>query len=266
MSKEFSIVVCGSPRVGKSTLVNSICGRNVAATSESLNPKTDQVTKYRLNQTNDQQTQYSITIHDTPGIESWDEQFVKKYFSDLMKQSEPLCMIYCASPGSFARLDHLKWLIDTSIKSNIFCALVSTNKYAGTPQQRKQILDDFHSLLQPFHHLTREQNGIKYYGDVALCTSVNSIPYVDQELNVGKDVEGINELIFGILTSLKEEKVAGWCYTIEGNQSFWSVMQENLIQFYEFSQPHVKKFFEDYGKDIGKALLALILASIKLKT
>jgi hypothetical protein len=57
-------------------------------------------------------------------------------------------MIYCASPGSFARLDQLEWIIDTCIRSNIYCALVCTNKFTGRSQQRIELLNDFNSLFR----------------------------------------------------------------------------------------------------------------------
>ncbi|CAF4777292.1 unnamed protein product, partial [Rotaria magnacalcarata] len=129
MTKQFNIAVCGSARVGKSTLVNAICGSEVARTSSSLCSVTDEMKKYVLNRAcpsannTASSTEYSITIWDTPGIESWTKEEVEKHFTKIMLESTPLCMIYCASPGSFARLDHLKWLIETCIKSNIFCAL-----------------------------------------------------------------------------------------------------------------------------------------------
>jgi hypothetical protein len=174
-------------------------------------------------------------------------------------------MIYCASPGSFARLDQLQWLVDTCIKSNIFCALVCTNKYCGGAERRKQVMQDFHSLLTRYHGMTRDEANIKYYGTVALCTAVNSIVYEDREFNVRKEVEGINELIFGILTSLKPDMVAGWCYTIADNQPFWEAMQVKVMNFFELAQPVVVKFFDEHGKDIATSLIPLILAVIKRK-
>ncbi len=78
-----------------------------------------------------------------------------------------------------------------------------------------------------------------------------------------KYVEGINQLIFGILTSLKNDKVAGWCYTIADNESFWSSMQEEIFKFYELSKPVVIKFFDDHGQQIATGLIALILAALK---
>jgi GTPase SAR1 family protein len=265
MAKEFSIAVCGSPRVGKSTIVNAICGRHVANTSDSLDAHTDKIQKYVLNR-NEDSARYSITIYDTPGIESWTEKNVRSYFSNIMKESKPLCMIYCASPGSFLRLDYLQWVVDTCIQSNIFCALVCTNKYSGGgADKRNSVLRDFHSLLTRYHNMTRDENNIKYYGDVALCTAVNSILYEDRELGVRKEVEGINELIFGILTSLKDENAVGWCYTIADNESFWENMKLQLMKFYELSQPVVSKFFDEHGKEIATGLIAIILAVIKRK-
>jgi ribosome biogenesis GTPase A len=49
MAQEFNVVVCGSARVGKSTLVNALLGKEVAKTSSSLCSKTDQIEKYVLN-------------------------------------------------------------------------------------------------------------------------------------------------------------------------------------------------------------------------
>jgi hypothetical protein len=266
MSKEFSIAVCGSARVGKSTLVNAICGREVARTSGSLCAQTDRIQKYVINKNEGASSvQYTISIYDTPGIESWTEDHVRSYFSNIMNKSKPLCMIYCASPGSFARLDQLQWLVDTCIKSNIFCALVCTNKYCGGAERRKQVMQDFHSLLTRYHGMTRDEANIKYYGTVALCTAVNSIVYEDREFNVRKEVEGINELIFGILTSLKPDMVAGWCYTIADNQPFWEAMQVKVMNFFELAQPVVVKFFDEHGKDISTSLIPLILAVIKRK-
>ncbi|CAF5140726.1 unnamed protein product, partial [Rotaria sp. Silwood1] len=71
MVKQANIVVCGSACVGKSTLVNSLCGKEVPKTSSSLCSATDEMKKYVLNQTYQSvneaasSTEYSITIWDT---------------------------------------------------------------------------------------------------------------------------------------------------------------------------------------------------------
>jgi len=272
MVKEFSIVVCGSARVGKSTLVNALCGKQVARTSNSLSSDTDKIEKYVIQRNNNMliadaasSIEYSITIYDTPGIESWTEDHVRSYFSKIMKESKPLCMIYCASPGSFAQLKQLQWIVDTCIQSNIFCALVCTNKYSGGSERRRQVLKDFDSLLTRYHGMTRDEDHIKYYGDVALCTAVNSIVYEDKDMGVRKEVEGINELIFGILISLKEDQIVEWCYTVIDNESFWTTMGSKIIEFLEMSKPVVMKFFDEHGKEIAKSLIPLILAIIKRK-
>ena len=235
MSKQFSIVVCGSPRVGKSSLIKALCESQSIPTSDSLNPHTNQIERYVLKRTSlieNDSTEYAINIYDTPGLESWNDDDVRPYFTKLMTESQPICMIYCASPGSFARLDHLRWLIDTCIQSNIFCALVRTNKYSGNPQQRRQILDEFHYPLSEYHDRIRVENNIKFYSNVALCASVNSVLFEDADNSIVKHVEGIHELIFGILKSLNNEKATGWIYAISENESFWSTMLEQISAYF----------------------------------
>jgi GTPase SAR1 family protein len=269
MSKQFNIVVCGSAHVGKSTLVNALCGKEVASTSSSsLCSETDQIEKYFLNRisipTDEERNsiEYSIAIYDTPGIESWTKEHLQKYFSKIMMESNPLCMIYCASPGSFARLDQLQWIIDTAIQSNIFCALVCTNKYSGGSQRRNHVLNDFHSLLSRYHTMTKDDNQIKYYGDVALCTSVNSIRYEDEDFEVKKEVEGINELLFGITSLLKDDKLAAWCYTIAENDSFWLTTTNQISKLFQIARPVIEELVQKHGKHVAKFLIPIIIKSI----
>jgi len=271
MSNQFNIVVCGSARVGKSTLVNALCGRELAQTSSSLSSKTDKIEKYVLNRvfnSTDEASnscEYSITIWDTPGIESWTKEHVQQHLSRIMNESNPLCMIYCASPGSFARLDQLEWIIDTCIRSNIYCALVCTNKYNGGSQKRQEILNDYHSIILKYRSLTKDEHNVKYYGNIALCTSVNSIIYENEDFGVRKEVEGINELLFAITTSLKDDKLAAWCFTIADNQSFWSTMSQQLLEFYGIIRPIVGEYLQENGPDIAKKLIPIILNFILKK-
>ncbi|CAF1300843.1 unnamed protein product [Adineta steineri] len=267
MVQESNIVVCGSARVGKSTLINALCGKELAKTSNSLSSKTDQMEKYMLNRdyissneaSNSNESQYSITIWDTPGIESWTKEHVQEHISRIMLKSNPVCMIYCASPGSFARLDQLEWIIESSIKSNIYCALVCTNKYSGGKQSREQLLKDFHSLLSRYRPMTKNENNVKYYGDAALCATVNSIPFEDEDRGVEKGVEGINELLFGITSSLKGDKLIAWCHTIADNESFWSAMANQLAEVYKIARPIAEEVLQNHGKDIAKALIPFII-------
>jgi GTPase SAR1 family protein len=271
VAKRFNIVVCGSARVGKSTLVNALCGREYAQTSPSLSSKTDKIEKYVLHRVYSpideasNSGEYTITIWDTPGVESWTKDHIQKHFTQIMTESKPLCMIYCASPGGFARLDQLQWIIDTCIRSNIYCALVCTNKYSGGGQQRKQILNEFDSLLSNYHSMTKEENNVKYYGNIALCTSVNSIPYEDEEMGIRKGVEGLNELLFGITTSLKDDKLAAWCYTLADNESFWSTMGNRLSEFFGTARPFIEGYLQEHGSDIAKQLIPIILGAVLAK-
>lgn len=264
MSKEFSIAVCGSPGVGKSTLVNAICGRKLANVSHSLNSQTREIKEYAL-QRNDLENLPNnlIRIFDTPGIESWTEIDIQAFFKRIMNETQPVCMIYCASPGSFALLNQLQWLLDTCIQSNIFCAFVCTNRYSGSSEQREIVPKEFHSLLNSRHRMTRDDNNVQYYGDIGLCTAVNSIVYEDKIFGIRKEVEGINELIFGILTSLRDERTVGWIYTIADNESFWTNMQDQLINFYKVAQPIVEQILREHKKEIAKTLFSVILAVIK---
>jgi GTPase SAR1 family protein len=268
MAKEFNIVVCGSARVGKSTLVNALLGKEVAKTSSSLCAQTDQMEKYVLNGVYNEASnsnEYSITIWDTPGIESWTKEHVQQHISKIMMQSNPVCMIYCASPGSFACIDHIKWIIETCIKSNIYCAFVCTNKYSGGHQKRTQLLKEFHALLSEYEPMTKEENYVRYYGNIALCTSVNSIPFENEDFGTIKYVEGINELLFAITSALKDEKLVAWCYTISDNHSFWSTMANHILAFFEVARPIAEEIVQKHGKDIANVLIPIIIQAIKTR-
>lgn len=222
-----NLLLCGSSRVGKSTLINAICQQKLTKTSASLNSQTRTVERYAYQFSNGSKTHETV-IWDAPGIESWNENDVRSYMTQLIEETKPLCMIYCASPGSFAQLKHVQWLTAECHRRGIFCALVCTNMWAG--RNRQEIVDGFKRILSVVHpsiQPTQEDKTI-YYDKVALVTMVNSQEYIDHDFNVRKSASGVEELIFGIGKCLKRDLMFAWFKTVSQNKSFWSSMSSKL--------------------------------------
>jgi GTPase SAR1 family protein len=218
MFNEFNVIICGSARVGKSTLINAICDRTLAKTSPGLDSCTKEVSRYVLKETccvNKEWITYTYNFWDTPGFESWNETDIRTNFNKIMQKpkSDPLCMIYCASPGSFADTQQIKWLLDVCIREHkLLCALVVTNKWAGEKKQRLAILNTYKELLVNYHEQTSDEHGITYFGNAALCTMVNAQPYIDEDQDINHPQQGVDELIEGIMTCFDDDgKIFHWC-------------------------------------------------------
>jgi len=255
--KQTNILLCGSSRVGKSTLINAICQEKLAKSNASLNSLTRKVDRYSYEYSNGPTTHETV-IWDTPGIESWNENEVRNYMASLIEQTQPLCMIYCASPGSFAVFDHVAWLVEACYRKNLFCALVCTNMWAG--RNRQEIINEFCRLLNSVHPniAPNKEDNIIYYDKVALVTMVNSQEYTDKDFDVTKPPSGVEELIFGIAKSLNRDLMFAWFRSVAQNTSFWTKMSsklsnllkiptETLNSLYGHAASFIDSLFDLYG-------------------
>ncbi|CAF0805552.1 unnamed protein product [Adineta steineri] len=233
LSKDTHIIVCGSPRVGKSTLINAICGREVAEAREGLASVTHSISSYTMEgecHSESGPKKYKYNFWDTPGFESWEKDDIRSKMKSIIEEpdAKPICMIFCASPSTWVDLTQLEWLLDKCIiKKHIFCALVCTNKYAGQLRSRRAVLESFNKLLSKYVDTPpREANDITFYGNIGLCASVNSEPYELDDNILPKS--GINELIYGITESLVDEHVLNWCLVVLENKGFWDNYQQKV--------------------------------------
>ncbi len=257
LSRDMHIVVCGSPRVGKSTLINVICGKEVAKSGEGLDSVTQSISCYTVEgqcNTESNIINYKYNYWDTPGFESWEKDNIKSKVKEIIEKPEtkPLCMIFCASPGTFVDLKQLEWLLNLCInKKHIFCALVCTNKYAGQLKSRRAVLDNFNKLLSKYiHDSPRIENDITFYGNVGLCAAVNSEPYETDDRILPPS--GVNELIYGIMESLVDEQVLNWCLVVLENQKFWNDCQQKFSGLKGDLKGKIKAVRKLFGKNKTK--------------
>jgi ribosome biogenesis GTPase A len=242
---QFNVLISGSPRVGKSQLINALCGgEKLAKTSASLGSCTTKVECYTL-EDNQQQTPginpFRINFYDTPGIESWIDQNGQAKMLDYIRETDPVCLIYCASPGSYANLDQLEFVLKYCHENQIFCALVCTNMWAGDGGARNGVLKDFEKELAFFGARVKKQfeqqhdqslHEVIHFGDGALCTMVNSKEYRNKDFsNIIKPVQGIDELIHSIMEKLDDKKIRGWCHAVLYRRSYWEKIEQKAAGF-----------------------------------
>jgi GTPase SAR1 family protein len=153
--QEFTFVVCGAPRTGKSTLINAIMNKELAPTKSGPSPVTLETKCYVLEgscpekideQTGEklQETQeFRINIWDTKGITTWDQKI-----SDIITEKNPMCLILCSSPGSFAKDEFIRPLINQCVNLKVFVALVCTNQWNDSDEKRTTVMQELHSLLE----------------------------------------------------------------------------------------------------------------------
>ncbi|CAF1276164.1 unnamed protein product [Adineta ricciae] len=242
---KFNILIIGSPRVGKSQLINALTnGNGKAETSQSLNSCTKEIQPFALNikpRENSSSKQIKITFYDTPGIEDWNNNGGVTSMTDFIQKTDPICIIYCASPGSFAKLNQLHSILEYCKSKSIFCALVCTNMWSG--MQRHVVIEEFQKELVFFGekidkysnqiHSPHHPHKVTFFGDGALCTMVNSIEYHDPELSdLRKPVQGIDELIHSIMETLDQEKLLGWCYAVLYRRTYWERISQKVGGFF----------------------------------
>jgi hypothetical protein len=95
---------------------------------------------------------------------------------------------------------------------------------------------------------SHEENEITYYGNIGLITMVNSIPYSNRRTGLYRPISGVNTLIYGIMKSLNEDQLLGWCYTLMENDGFWSQMQTQIQDFFGQKFTHSKSILWSISK------------------
>jgi hypothetical protein len=158
----------------------------------------------------------------------------------FIEEKDPVCLIYCASPGTFADVKQLRPVLDFCKTKQIFCALVCTNMWSSA--NRRVVLEEFEKELSFFGERVeksfsqgyiRPPHKVIFFGNGALCTMVNSIEYYDPEISSErKPVQGIDELIHSIMEKLDNEKLLGWCNAVLYRRSFWEKITQKVNGFF----------------------------------
>jgi ribosome biogenesis GTPase A len=90
---EINILLCGAPRVGKSTLINAICEKQLAKTNAGLGACTNRISSYFLKgniEIDSEKINYRYNFWDTPGIEKWTQEEIRKTLEILNRSRDPI--------------------------------------------------------------------------------------------------------------------------------------------------------------------------------
>ncbi|CAF2077542.1 unnamed protein product [Rotaria magnacalcarata] len=90
------------------------------------------------------------------------------------------CTQESSSYEYLCRAEELKGIVDACKNLKVFIAMVVTNMYAS--DEADVVLEIFPDTLTHDRVPAKVENNIHYYGDIGLCTQVNSIDYVINDI------------------------------------------------------------------------------------
>lgn len=248
----YSILVAGPARVGKSTLINSLVGRETARTSPSLNACTKDIREYRVRgeaQTSTGEVvQRKISFWDTPGIENWTD---RKEFANLtayfVANSSPICALLCFSPGCNSKTSWMQDFASALRAQGIFVCFVVTNMYAGSDEQSEAAFSELVAIATKIFNekprLRTAADGDLFYAGFqqGLVVKVNSKEFVSRRGNVHMPPQHLDDLAHGIIEGLQgnDEKLLHWCLTILDNRTLLQKLAHGWADFVHL----FKRFF-----------------------
>ncbi|CAF1550392.1 unnamed protein product [Adineta ricciae] len=130
-----------------------------------------------------------------------------------------------------------------------------------TNRNRQTVLNEFKNILQKVHPDIQpfEEKKIIYFGQFGLCTMVNSVTYVDDDIGIRKDPSGVDELILGIAKSLDQQNRCTWLQAMNRDDLFWSRMTFEAKNSSTMSQEmtingNMKDKQSSFSKDFSQAM------------
>jgi len=241
---DFSFVVIGPPRVGKSTLINAITNKEVARTKPGFESCTKRIEEFNFNVSSSDGTPRTLHFYDVPGIESWQNSDVDAFLEELSAKTNPIAAFVLVSPGCFADKENFEYVIKTLAKKQMAIAFVLTNIYAGSEEQVKGMWEQLRLLAMSI----KEGLTVETIADEliiwknCLMVKVNAKDY--QRKNPRGVLEiyekhNVNNLLLNVFKLLTEDKVEGWCFALLENRSFWEKMHHQVQGFFQELLPTV---------------------------
>jgi len=175
-----------------------------------------------------------MRFFDVPGIESWDENNIKTFLSNLNERTKPIVAFIMVNPSCYANLESFYNIVLSINNSKMKLCFVMTNMYAGSVEQKNEMWNQLVLLAKRIATGNLESSKDILKWDNCLVTKINTIPYKHQKPN-GKikiyPVRGVDELIISTFSILTEDEVKGWCLAIIDNRTFWDKADHKLRGF-----------------------------------
>lgn len=259
---DFQIMMFGPPRVGKSTLINALVGKKVAATSGRISACTGEVGHYAVEvRSADALDRKVVTFWDTPGFEDWDYATFSRVVGErLAAPAHLVCAFICFAPGSFARVERIGGFCERLVSSGIYVALVQTNMYSGSLDQQEASFAEMLGVARGTLGDSVEECDSCHRFAGGMCARVNAAPFSHRLPNWEVETlppENMELLIRGVCLGLKDESLIGWFLAILQNRSFF----EKARIFLADNASSFAKAFSAFAR-LGGSLISDFLSSI----
>jgi predicted GTPase len=221
--KYIDVLCFGRARIGKSSLLEAVSGLDFESKA-SVEHGTTFLTHKPFPIKISHQREMIVRYWDSVGIDKWESESLKHLFGELEEQKvRPLVVLYCASAGGTVKKDIVHTVLQNFASQGVVVCYVITNRYSMSTEDLKAQWDcGVEIMTSIFPKLKQVGSEKRMCAPKATLIAVNSKPYVNDELGVSKEKQGIDELMTFIGTNIEEEQVSEFFLASLGNRDFWT--------------------------------------------